>query len=182
MTKATNNDSNWYANVFKAWNSKVLGPKPSTEMLASVHNLDARPGKQALACAMALRDCGVTGSQIVVATGAPQLNKMRGYISDGIFKRLAVPPSAEGHTVYKLELTGKAKQRITQKLARIAKAEANEAAKAEKPAKAPAKAKGAAKAKAPAKGAAKPATGDVAPQAPAPVTPTDTGDAQQPQA
>lgn len=148
MSKAANvaNDSNWYANVFKAWNAKVLGPKPTTELLANVHKLNARPGKQALACAMALRDCGVTGSQIVVATGAPQLNKMRGYISDGIFKRLPVPPSAEGHTVYKLELTGKGKTKISQYEARAAKAATVETADAK-----PAKAKGAAKVKKPAK-------------------------------
>jgi hypothetical protein len=106
------NEQNWYTNVFKSWQVKQLGPKPTAEMLASIHGLKARPGKQALACAMALRDCGVTAGQIVIACGAPQLNKMRGFITDALLKRLPVPPSSEGHTVYRLELTAKGKQRI----------------------------------------------------------------------
>jgi hypothetical protein len=108
----SNDQTNWYGNVFKSWNVKALGPKPTAEMLANIHGLQARPGKQALACAMALRDCGVTAGQIVIACGAPQLNKMRGFITDALLKRLPVAPSAEGHTVYKLELTAKGKQRV----------------------------------------------------------------------
>lgn len=126
------NDQNWYGNVFKSWNVKALGPKPTAEMLASIHGLKARPGKQALACAMALRDCGVTAGQIVIACGAPQLNKMRGFITDALLKRLPVPPSAEGHTVYKLELTAKGKARIaTTEKAAAKQAEAGDGAAAE---------------------------------------------------
>lgn len=142
------NETNWYGNVFKSWNVKALGPKPTAEMLASIHGLKARPGKQALACAMALRDCGVTAGQIVIACGAPQLNKMRGFITDALLKRLPVPPSPEGHTVYKLELTAKGKQRVasTEKAAQKA-AEAGEGEAEAKPAKAkPVKAKAAVKA------------------------------------
>jgi hypothetical protein len=130
----SNDQANWYGNVFKSWNVKALGPKPTAEMLASIHGLQARPGKQALACAMALRDCGVTAGQIVIACGAPQLNKMRGFITDALLKRLPVAPSAEGHTVYKLELTAKGKQRVdrTAKAAE-AKAAAGEAETADKP-------------------------------------------------
>lgn len=147
------NDQNWYTNVFKSWNAKVLGPKPTTEMLANIHGLKARPGKQALACAMALRDCGVTAGQIVIACGAPQLNKMRGFITDSLLKRLPVPPSAEGHTVYKLELTAKGKARVDSTAKQAAKAAEAGAAEGEaKPAKAK---KAAAKATAKAKGAAK---------------------------
>lgn len=145
------NQANWYATVFKSWQVKQLGPKPTADMLASIHNLGARPGKQALASAMALRDCGVTAGQIVIACGAPQLNKMRGFITDALLKRLPVPPSSEGHTVYRLELTAKGKQRVE----RTAKAAADKAAQGEtgdKPAK-PAKAKRKAAGKA--KGAAK---------------------------
>ena len=105
MTKQTN-AAGWYGGFFKAWQVKLLGPKPTEAMLDTIHKLGARPGKQALANAMALRDCGVTGSQIVIACGAPQLNKMRGFITDGLLKREAVP-AAGNHTVYKLTLTAK---------------------------------------------------------------------------
>lgn len=144
----TDNQTNWYGNVFKSWNVKQLGPKPAAEMLAQIHSLGARPGKQALASAMALRDCGVTGAQIVIACGAPQLNKMRGFITDALLKREPVSPSAEGHTVYKLVVTPKGLQRIKQTEARVAKAEAAGKAEAvEKPAKAVSKAKGKGKGK-----------------------------------
>lgn len=125
------NEANWYSNVFKSWQVKQLGPKPTAEMLASIHKLNARPGKQALACAMALRDCGVTGAQIVMACGAPQLNKMRGFITDALLKREPVSPSSEGHTVYKLVVTAKGLQRIKQAESRAAKAESEGAAKGE---------------------------------------------------
>jgi hypothetical protein len=115
-----------YADVFKGWQGKLLGSKPTAEMLDAIHKLGARPGKQALACSMALRPEGVTGSEIVIACGAPQLNKMRGFIADALTKREAVPPR-NGHTVYKLTLTAKGAARI--------KGKADAVAKAEKPAK-----------------------------------------------
>lgn len=131
------NETNWYGNVFKSWQAKVLGPKPTADMLAKVHNLGCRPGKQALAIAMGLRDCGVTGSQIVIACGAPQLNKMRGFITDAMLKREPVAPSAEGHTVYKLAVTKKGDSRIerTAKAAADKTAAGNDGAKPAKPAK-----------------------------------------------
>ena len=143
----SNDQANWYGNVFKSWNVKALGPKPTAEMLASIHGLQARPGKQALACAMALRDCGVTAGQIVIACGAPQLNKMRGFITDALLKRLPVAPSSEGHTVYKLELTAKGKQSVERFNKRAAEKAAAGEADAEKPAKVKAKAGGKAKGK-----------------------------------
>ena len=105
-------EANWYGEVFKGWQSKLLGSKPTAEMLANIHKLGARPGKQALANAMALRPEGVTGSQIIIACGAPQLNKMRGFIADALLKRLPASPSPQGHQVYKLEVTAKGLQRI----------------------------------------------------------------------
>lgn len=142
-------DANWYSNVFKAWQTKLLGSKPTAEMLAQIHGLNARPGKQALACAMALRPEGVTGAQIVMACGAPQLNKMRGFITDALLKREPVPPSSEGHTVYKLNVTAKGLQRIKQAEARAAKADAEGKGTAPEKAKpkAASKAKGTAKVK-----------------------------------
>lgn len=140
-------EANWYADTFKAWPSKLVGSKPTAEMLAAIHKLGARPGKQALACAMALRPEGVTGSQIIIACGAPQLNKMRGFVTDSLLKRVAVSPAGNGHQVYKLELTAKGKQRIE----RSEKAEAKAAEAGSEPADKPAKAKGAVKAKSRAK-------------------------------
>lgn len=136
----SNTETNWYAGVFKSWQVKQLGPKPTAEMLASIHGLGARPGKQALAIAMGLRDCGVTGAQIMIACGAPQLNKMRGYITDAMLKRVPVAPSSEGHTVYKLELTPKGNKRIETAKARLAALEAAGEAKVASKPKAKAKA------------------------------------------
>lgn len=136
-------DANWYTTTFKAWQAKQVGGKPTAEQLANIHNLGARPGKQAMACAMALRDEGVTAAQIVQVCGAPQLNKMRGFITDGLLKRVPVAPNALGHSVYKLELTAKGTKRIEGAVKRAA----DEAAKGEaEPAKPKAVAKGAAKA------------------------------------
>lgn len=147
----SNDVTNWYSNVFKTWQVKQLGPKPTADQLTAIHNLGARPGKQALASAMALRDCGVTGAQIVMACGAPQLNKMRGFITDGLLKRLPVAPSSEGHTVYRLEVTTKGTKRIEGNVKRAAEAEAKGEGETKPKAKAAAKAKGAPKPKAKAK-------------------------------
>ena len=64
-----------------------------------------------LANAMALRPQGVTGSEIVIACGAPQLNRMRGLVSDGVFKREPHDPR-NGHTVYKMVLTPKGEKAV----------------------------------------------------------------------
>lgn len=128
-----------YADVFKVWQAALVGPKPTAEMLTNVHRLGLRPGKQALANAMACRDKGVTAGQIVIACGAPQLNKMRDLITDALVKRVAVPKTPEGHTVYKLELTAKGKARIERSVKAEVKAEEAGKATGDKPA---AKAKG----------------------------------------
>lgn len=124
-----------YAPLFKNWQLKVLGPKPTADQLASVHGLGCRPGKQALAIAMSTRDCGVTGSQIVMACGAPQLNKMRGLVADAYLREVPAPLAENGHKVYRNEVTAKGKQRIE----RAAKAEValSEAGKAADAVKAP---------------------------------------------
>lgn len=155
MSNAT--ESNWYSTRFKTWQGAQLGAKPTAEMLGNVHNLGARPGKQALAIAMGLRPGGVTGAQIVVACGAPQLNKMRGFISDALLKREAAPPDANGHTVYKLAVTAKGQARIARTIK--AKQAADEAGKGE------------------AKPKVKKATGK--PRKPAKPAPAETGDAPQ---
>lgn len=122
-----------YKPFFDNWDAKVLGPRPSAEMLTKVHGLGLRHGKQALACAMSLRADGVTGSQIVIACGAPQLNRMRGLIAEGVFKRLPASNNGQHHTVYKCEVTPKGEAEIK----RLEKVAENSAAstkpKAEKP-------------------------------------------------
>lgn len=116
--------TNAYASIFKAW-QKAWGTKPTNEHLSYVHGLGARPGKQALAIAMGLRPEGVSNSQIIGACGNPQLNKMRGYISDAYVKRdMTAPPNAVGHTVYKLEPTKKGLARVDRAAATAAKLEA----------------------------------------------------------
>lgn len=149
----SNNAATHYAETFKGWSgekAKLLGAKPTAELLDQVHKLGARPGKQALAIAMGLREAGITAAQMQIACGAPQLNKMRGFITDAFLKRVAAP-KADGHTVYKLELTAKGKQRIERAEKAMAKAEqAGAAVDGEAPAKSvkkAVKAKGKAKAK-----------------------------------
>ena len=132
MSKA-NNAADWYTTTFKQW-PKQCGAKPSAELLDTIHKLGARPGKQALANALMLRDGGVTGAQIVMACGAPQLNKMRDFVAKGLVKRVPISNDAAGHTVYKLALT----PRGTAKVAKVAAAPAEGA---DKPAKAKRKAK-----------------------------------------
>lgn len=138
MTNATE-VMNAYNVFFKNWQVKLLGPKPTAEMLAQYHGLGARHGKQCLAGAMALRADGVTGSEIVIACGAPQLNKMRGLITDAFLKRLPDAGSRNGHLVYKLQLTPKGLKRIESAAAKAAALEA--AGKGDGEAKAKAKAK-----------------------------------------
>lgn len=107
---------------FKGWSVKHLGNKPTDDMLNAVHQLGLRPGKQALANAMALRPEGVSGSQIVMATGAPQLNRMRGLIAAGVVKRdLNAPANPQGQAVYKINLTPKGDKVITAQAAKADK-------------------------------------------------------------
>lgn len=126
MTLNANEALKPYATMFKGWQVKLAGEKPTGEMLATAHGLGCRPGKQALAMAMALRAGGVTGTQIIAACGAPQLNKMRDTVHKGLAKWAALPMTEAGHKVYHLELTAKGNSKV-------AKAEAP---KAEAPAKA----------------------------------------------
>lgn len=132
-----------YANLFKAWQAKAMGPKPTAEQLATAHAF-GRPGKQSLALAMAMRDVGVTAPQIIMAAGAPQNNHRVAEIKAGHFKRERVAPDDLGHTVYKITLTPKGQAAIKRRADADAKANlTGDAPKAAKPkAKRPRKAKG----------------------------------------
>jgi hypothetical protein len=83
----------YYTNVMQSW-SKPLGSKPTEAQLSLAH-VFGRPGKQSLAVAMALRDGGVTGQQIKLASSlvdgkaTPQLNHMRDLIAAKLFTREA---------------------------------------------------------------------------------------------
>lgn len=110
-----------YAPFYKGWQGKVLGDKPSDDLLATAHNF-GRAGKQSLALAMAMRPEGVSGAQIVMACGAPQNNHRRGLLASGYFKRDAVPANAQGHTVYKITLTPRGEAAIKRRAEAAAKA------------------------------------------------------------
>lgn len=148
------NHRGYYANVWPNWQAKVLGPQPTNEQLGTIHGLKARPGKQALANAMALRDGGVTGKQIKAAVslfdgGAnPQLNKMRSLVDAGMLAWVPMPPTADGK-VYRTKLTALGQQMVRGNTGATIHVTPGLAAKATaKPVKAVAKAKGAPKPKA----------------------------------
>lgn len=127
------NHADAFKGFFKGWADGKLGPKPTDEMLNNAVNLNCRPGKQAFAIAMMLRDVGATGSQIVMACGAPQLNKMRDLAADSYVKRVPTASDDRGHTVYRLEVTPKGKQRIERNVSAQAKADAAGEADTAKP-------------------------------------------------
>jgi hypothetical protein len=102
----------WYTAQFKAW-PKQAGPKPTAELLETVHRLGARPGKQAMANAMYLRECGATTAQVCMVVGAPQLNKMRALRDSAkVIKQIPASKNEAGHTVYRIELTAKGLNKV----------------------------------------------------------------------
>ena len=116
----TDKQTDYYGGMFKAW-AKQIGRKPTEGELATVHALGARPGKQAMANAMYLRPCGATTGQVCMVVGAPQLNKMRA-LRDGdkVIKQLPANKTAEGHTVYRIELTAKGENKVKAVTAKLA--------------------------------------------------------------
>ena len=138
--------SDWYGEAFKVWSVKTHGPKPDAELLEKAHAF-GRPGKQSLALAMAMRDCGVTGQQVMFACdGKPQNNHRVGLIKAKLLKRVEPFQAADGHTVYKVELTTLGVKRIEQRAAAAADAALPEGdkpkGKVKKAASKPRKAKG----------------------------------------
>lgn len=118
MTTTNNvNHRGYYAQVWPNWATKALGPQPTNDQLAVIHGLKARPGKQALAIAMSMRDCGVTGAQIkgavaLIDGGAnPQLNKMRGLVDAGMLAWVPMP-QVSGGKVYRTKLTALGQQMV----------------------------------------------------------------------
>lgn len=136
MTKQTD-ASTFYANAFKAW-PKQAGAKPTAAMLQTIHGLGLRPGKQALANAMYLREGGATNGQVILAleagfkSGGPQLNRMRDLVSKGLVRMVEAPVAEGAVKVYRIALTKKGEA----KAGKTTAAKADKPAKAEKPAKA----------------------------------------------
>lgn len=131
----SNDVSTYYKAAFKGW-PKQAGDKPTAALLATAH-MFGRPGKQSLALAMALRDNGVTGAQVVLACGAPQNNHRTAVVKRGYFKNVAAPLTDAGHKVYRVELTAKGNAKLT----KVAAEPVDKPAKAPRkprPAKAPA--------------------------------------------
>jgi len=140
------NHRGYYSNVWANWSTKALGPQPTNDQLGTIHGLKARPGKQALANAMALRDCGVTGAQIkgavaLIDGGAnPQLNKMRSLVDSGMLSWVPMPNVGAGK-VYRTKLTPLGAQMVKGNAAATVHVTPTLAAKAPKVDKAPVTAK-----------------------------------------
>jgi hypothetical protein len=111
----TNKIYDAYGDQLAKWQApgmaKLLGPKPTPDQLMTIHRLGARHGKQCFANAMALRDCGVTGAEIMMACDNQQLNKMRGFVTDRLLDRHAVG-KRNGGEIYKVTVTPKGQKRI----------------------------------------------------------------------
>lgn len=118
MTKQNVDVTTWYKGAFKAW-PKAVGDKPTADQLTVAHAF-GRPGKQSLGLALAMRDGGVTGGQIAMACGAAQNNHRTKVIKVGWFKRLPASPGADGHTVYRIELTAKGQAKLAKVAAAVA--------------------------------------------------------------
>ena len=131
VTMAQVKHVSYYTNVMQSWSKGELGKAPSEAQLALAH-VFGRPGKQSMATAMALREGGVTGQQIKLASAlfdgkaTPQLNHMRDLIAAKQFERLPVPGA------YALKIAPKGQQFVD---LHGAKAAAVQAPKAEPSAK-----------------------------------------------
>lgn len=159
----------YYTNVMQAWSSE-LGRKPSEADLALAH-VFGRPGKQSMAVAMALREGGVTGAQVKLASSlfdgkaTPQLNHMRDLLAAKLFTREAVSGK------YVITLAPKGQQFVDLHGAKAAE----KVTGTDKPVKKAVKAKG--------KGKGKKATPVAAAETPAPeALPVNEAPAEQPTA
>jgi hypothetical protein len=107
-----------YVPVLKAWQGKVLGPKPTADLFDLAHLLGCRPGKQALARAMEMRECGATNGQVVLActlgwgSSGSHHNKRRELVHSKMIRVVSMPNDKSGHTVYHIELTSKANEKL----------------------------------------------------------------------
>ncbi|HET9285722.1 MAG TPA: hypothetical protein VFR24_27540 [Candidatus Angelobacter sp.] len=133
----TNDVTGWYSTVLKGWQVKLLGPKVTAELLSTAHALGCRPGKQALAMAMYLREGGASDGQVKAAciiqwgSSGSHHNKRRDLVDVAkLARNKPIINDAQGHKVYAITLTDKGVSRVK------AAGEAATAAAAAKPAKA----------------------------------------------
>ena len=131
----TNEITATYSVVLKNWVPKLYGPKPTIEQLAKAHALGCRPGKQALAIAMNLRESGASTAQIVAACAANwgssgTHNNKRDQLVTAmrLCKTVSMADDTFGHKVYAIALTPKGEAKV--------KAAVEVPLKAEKPVKA----------------------------------------------
>ena len=140
----TENVLGWYATVLNGWQVKALGPKPTAELFTQAHALGCRPGKQALAMAMYLREGGATDGQVKMAciiqwgSSGSHHNKRRDLIGAKFVKAKPVVSDAQGHKVYAIALTATGTAKVAKpvdvvKVAKPVKAKAAKPAKTDKP-------------------------------------------------
>lgn len=105
-----------YKAAFSHW-PKAAGEQPTALLLDTIHAMNIRPGKHALACAMYLRDGGATDQQVRLAAakldtkGGLQgslFNYMRQLCNDGLMRRDMTQPRG----VYKITLTKKGEAQV----------------------------------------------------------------------
>ena len=127
-----NDTTQSYATVLKNWQVKAYGPKPTVEMLATVHALGLRKGKQALLTAMRLREGGATTAQMTAAGSAnfDTCGPANNIITQNLIPAKLVTQTKNknsfGHTVYTVKLTAKGQAKVD---AALGKAKAKPAAK-----------------------------------------------------
>ena len=149
MSKALNEITAKYKPVLSNWPVKVLGPRVTVEQLAAAHALGCRPGMQALAIAMCMREGGASNAQQVTAcslnwgSSGTHHNKRKALVTTKLLANVSMPDNETGHTVYKVALTDKGKGKLataTEPQAVVPKASTKpaKAKKADKPAAVPA--------------------------------------------
>ena len=111
-------EKNYYANAFKNWVTKLMGPKPTLEQITAAHAAGCRPGKQALAMAMYQREAGASDGQVKAAciagwgSSGSHHNKRRDLVKAGYFKTKPLPADGAGHKVYAVTLTPKGEGKV----------------------------------------------------------------------
>lgn len=136
----------WFAAILAAWVPKLMGSKPTADMLSTPLYWGYRAGSEALHLAMCLRPEGCTVQQFCTAGSCgPANNKRRDVVSH---RKLATVTVSGTPYAYKLVMTAKGRDALKAGIAKVASDTAAEKAKpAKATVKAAGKAKGAVKAK-----------------------------------
>lgn len=111
-----------YRQVLSHWRTKELGPKPTLAQLEAAHALGCRPGKQALAVAMCLRQGGATDGQMKMAcilnwgSSGSHHNKRGDLVDRKLVRNVISGEDASGHKVYTIALTPKGEALVRPKV------------------------------------------------------------------